>query len=75
MIVVGKGHTERDEAMTRASHYDILRYRTEEECRLLYGSNYRKRVSGTEKNEIRRKGMGLDWIETPGSSSTGPTFE
>ncbi|KAJ3506450.1 hypothetical protein NMY22_g17246 [Coprinellus aureogranulatus] len=52
--------TQRDEAMTRASHYDILRYRTEEECRVLYGVKYRKRVSGTEKNELRRKsGMGL----------------
>ncbi|KAJ3518302.1 hypothetical protein NMY22_g13746 [Coprinellus aureogranulatus] len=52
--------TQRDEAMTRASHYDILQYRTEEECRVLYGVKYRKRVSGTEKNELRRKsGMGL----------------
>ena len=59
MIVKG-GHTERDEAMTRESHYDILRYRTEEECRAVFGNTYRKRVSGTEKNEMRRtSGIGL----------------
>jgi hypothetical protein len=59
-VVIPGGHTERDEAMTRGSHYDILRYRTEEECRALYGDRYRKRVSGTEKNEIRRmNGVGL----------------
>jgi len=60
VVVVKGGHTQRDEAMTRASHYDILRYRTEEECQALYGAAYRKRVSGTEKNELRRKaGIGL----------------
>ena len=60
VVVVKGGHTERDEAMTRASHYDILRYRTEEECQALYGPTYRKRISGTEKNELRRKaGLGL----------------
>ena len=61
VVVVKGGHTERDEAMTRASHYDILRYRTEEECQAFYGPTYRKRISGTEKNELRRKaGLGLD---------------
>ena len=60
VVTVKGGHTERDEAMTRASHYDILRYRTEEECRAFFGSRYRKRISGTEKNELRRKaGLGL----------------
>jgi hypothetical protein len=60
VVIVKGGHTQRDEAMTRASHYDILRYRTEEECRALYGAAFRKRVSGTEKNELRRKaGVGL----------------
>jgi hypothetical protein len=60
VVTVEGGHTERDKAMTRASHYDILRYRTEEECRAFYGPRYRKRISGTEKNELRRKaGLGL----------------
>ncbi|KJA20859.1 hypothetical protein HYPSUDRAFT_42679 [Hypholoma sublateritium FD-334 SS-4] len=70
MIVKG-GHTERDEAMTRGSHYDILRYRTEEECRAVFGNLYRKRVSGTEKNELRRKsGVGLILPDAvPGSST------
>ena len=55
VVTVEGGHTERDEAMTRASHYDILRYRTEEESRAFFGASYRKRISGTEKNELRRK--------------------
>jgi len=60
VVMVKGGHDQRDEAMTRASHYDILRYRTEQECRALYGAAYRKRISGTEKNELRRKaGLGL----------------
>lgn len=60
VVTVKGGHTQRDEAMTRASHYDILRYRTEEECLALYGARYKKRVSGTQKNELRRKaGFGL----------------
>lgn len=62
VVVAGRNHTERDVAMTRASHYDILRYRTEAECRVLYGDAYRKRVSGTEKNELRRQqGIGMVW--------------
>lgn len=61
-MVAGRNHTERDVAMTRASHYDILRYRTEAECWVLYGDAYRKRVSGTEKNELRRQqGIGMVW--------------
>lgn len=64
IVVAGRNHTARDGAMTRASHYDILRYRTEEESRVLYGADYRARVSGTEKNELRRKtGIGLVWRE------------
>jgi len=60
VVMVKGGHDQRDEAMTRASHYDILRYRTEQECQVLYGAAYRKRISGTEKNELRRKaGVGL----------------
>ncbi|KAJ6535915.1 hypothetical protein DFH09DRAFT_819123, partial [Mycena vulgaris] len=48
VVVAGTGHTERDAAMTAASDYDILQYRTEAECRALYGRNFRARVSGTE---------------------------
>lgn len=64
VVVERPGHTARDEACTRASHYDILRYRSKEEQRVLYGAGYRERLSGTEKNEIRRKnGVGLIWKE------------
>ena len=60
-VVTVKGdHTKRDEVMTRASHYDILRYRTEEESRAFFGPRYRRRISGTQKNELRRRaGLGL----------------
>lgn len=58
--IAGNGHTERDEACTRASHYDILRYLTAEEAKAHYGPSYKPRVSGTQKNEIRRgTGVGL----------------
>lgn len=61
---MGHNHTERDEALARISHYDILKYRTDEECRGLYGKAYRGRISGTEKNKIRRKLVGgLIWAE------------
>ncbi|KDR68776.1 hypothetical protein GALMADRAFT_78069 [Galerina marginata CBS 339.88] len=71
LVIVKGSHTERDEAMTRASHYDILRYRTEEECRALYGASYRPRISGTQKNEIRRNaGIGLVWPD-PGNKPVG----
>ncbi|KAF7297624.1 hypothetical protein MKEN_01385400 [Mycena kentingensis (nom. inval.)] len=55
IVVSGKTHMERDAAMTAASDYDILWYLTETEARVLYGDQYRPRVSGTEKNEIRRR--------------------
>ncbi|KAJ7243015.1 hypothetical protein C8J57DRAFT_1366957 [Mycena rebaudengoi] len=60
-MVAGKGHTERDAAMTAASDYDILRYQTEAECRALYGKKYRARVSGTQLNEIRRQEAAPAW--------------
>jgi hypothetical protein len=63
-VVSSANHDSRDEAMTRASHYDVLRYRTVAECRALFGERYKERVSGTQKNEIRRKrGVGLVWRE------------
>ncbi|KAL5041592.1 hypothetical protein BDW71DRAFT_201250 [Aspergillus fruticulosus] len=46
----------RDAAMTAASDYDILRWRTEEEAREFYGELYRPgRVTNTERNWRRRK--------------------
>lgn len=73
VVIAGRGHTDRDAAMTRASHYDILRFRTEEECRALYGQAYRKRVSGTEKNALRRlQGVGLVWVEPGLTESQNP---
>jgi len=53
--IVEGGHTERDAVMTRESDYDILWVRSEEDTRALYGRKYRAgRVSGTEKNRVRR---------------------
>jgi hypothetical protein len=57
-VAAGRNHTERDEAMTKASDYDILRYLTKQECMELFGENYRERVSGTELNEMRRVALG-----------------
>lgn len=55
-VVVGVTTAERDAQMTRDSDYDILRYRTEEECRALYGDMCTPgRVSATERNERRRR--------------------
>jgi hypothetical protein len=48
---------ERDAAMTRNSDYDILRYRTEDEAKEVYGSAWWPRVSNTEMNERRRRGI------------------
>jgi hypothetical protein len=59
-IAAGKNHTQRDEAMTRASDYDILRYLTKEECMEMFGVRYRERVSGTELNERRRLALGAE---------------
>ncbi|KAF7195011.1 hypothetical protein HII31_03685 [Pseudocercospora fuligena] len=47
---------DRDAAMTRASDYDILRFRTEREQKAIYGQTWRPRVSNTERNWRRRKG-------------------
>ncbi|KAK4612022.1 hypothetical protein CLAFUW4_13317 [Fulvia fulva] len=45
----------RDAAMTRGSEYDILRFRTEGECKRGYGVRWRARVSNTERNWRRRR--------------------
>ncbi|KAL4904091.1 hypothetical protein BDW74DRAFT_155083 [Aspergillus multicolor] len=48
----------RDVAMTAASDYDILRWRTDDEAREFYGELYRPgRVTNTERNWRRRKGL------------------
>lgn len=48
---------DRDATMTRDSDYDILRYRTEEEAKKMYGNMWWPRVSNTEMNERRRRGI------------------
>lgn len=50
-------YNKRDTAMTIASTYDLCWVRSEEECRILYGNRYKKRISGTEQNVIRRLKM------------------
>jgi len=51
-----KNITERDNLMTRNSDYDIAYTRTPEEQKLLYKEKYNaSRISGTEKNILRRK--------------------
>ena len=50
--------TERDEACTKASTYDIAWVRPKEETAKLLGAKYDpNRLSGTEQNLIRRKKM------------------
>ena len=54
MVVQGY-HNERDAAMTKASDYDILWIRSDEDTSKLHGSKYRPgRISGTQKNRDRR---------------------
>jgi len=55
IVVAGIVTNLRDEAMTEASGYDILRYRPEAEAKELYGEMWYPRVSATELNERRRK--------------------
>lgn len=50
-----KNHTQKDEAMTLNSDIDILWIRSEDQMKQMYGNKYRKRISGTEKNLIRRQ--------------------
>lgn len=58
--VEGSTFTERDEAMTRDSDYDILRFMPIEEQREFFGDSYHPRFSGTELNDRRRKGLPCD---------------
>lgn len=50
-----KNHEEKDATMTLTSDYDILYIRSIEEQKRIYGKEYKHRISGTEKNLIRRK--------------------
>lgn len=51
-----KSDEERDKQMTLDSNVDIAYVRTDEENKSLYGKKYQAgRISGTEKNLIRRK--------------------
>ena len=59
VVVEGLTTGERDAAMTRDSDYDVLRYMGEEEAREFYGAAYYPRITNTEKNERRRKGLPL----------------
>jgi hypothetical protein len=47
-------HLQRDVRMMRASDYDILWTRSENDARKLYGDKYRSRVSATELNSWQR---------------------
>ena len=60
-VVEGNSTRDRDAAMTAASTYDILRIRTEEEAREMYGELCREGyVTNTERNWRRRRGIGED---------------
>ncbi|GKZ27615.1 hypothetical protein AbraIFM66951_005603 [Aspergillus brasiliensis] len=57
-VVEGDNTRDRDAAMTEASTYDILRLRTEEEARKVYGESWREGyVTNTERNWKRRRGI------------------
>jgi hypothetical protein len=56
-----KSDEERDSAMTRDSDYDILWIRPPEEQKKKYGKKYDpNRVTGTEKNKLRRSNKELE---------------
>ena len=61
-------HLQRDARMTRASDYDILWARSEEDARRLYGEKYRTRVSATELNRLRRLEVSKEAKAVPPSS-------
>lgn len=46
VCIKGKGHSERDVAMTWESDYDILKYLTKEVYMALYGDKDREKISG-----------------------------
>ncbi|KAF8152927.1 hypothetical protein B0H34DRAFT_721546 [Crassisporium funariophilum] len=62
--VEGETTTDRNTAMTRDSHYDILRCMTVPEQREYYGNKYRARITPEELNERRRKGLPLGMFKS-----------
>jgi hypothetical protein len=62
---------ERDAKMTEQSDYDVLRYRTEEEAKRVYGEAWWPRVSNTEMNERRRRGVGSQAYRLDGGEGNG----
>lgn len=48
-------HLWRDPRITRASDYDILWTKSDEEARALYGDKYRPRISATKLHRLRRQ--------------------
>ncbi|KAF9741938.1 hypothetical protein PMIN06_008220 [Paraphaeosphaeria minitans] len=77
VVEVGDAVTtrERDAAMTRDSDYDVLRYRTEEEARVVYGAGWWPRVSNTEMNERRRAGDESEEYRSSGEREGGKIGE
>ncbi|PPQ63886.1 hypothetical protein CVT24_010353 [Panaeolus cyanescens] len=74
MEVEGITTGQRDEAMTRDSDYDILRFMTKDEQRALYGPRYYPRISNTEKNYRRRNGLPLHDNAGFSTSQNVPTY-
>jgi hypothetical protein len=52
-----KNHNSKDSDMTKNSDIDILYIRSIEEQKTIYGNDYKFRISGTEKNFIRRTSL------------------
>ncbi|KAI2823908.1 hypothetical protein CBS63078_10813 [Aspergillus niger] len=65
-VVEGDSTHDRDVAMTAASTYDILRIRTEEEAKQMYGRLWREGHQKDSTPQIRRADVGQDlltWIK------------
>ena len=61
--VEGQTTGERDAAMTKASTYDILRWRNKGEAKEFYGNMWTEGyVTNTERNWRRRRGIGMDEV-------------
>jgi hypothetical protein len=69
---MGATTRDRDAKMTEDSDYDILRYRTEQEAKTQYGSGWWPRVSNTEMNERRRRGITSQSYRLADAGQDGP---
>ncbi|KAL4746364.1 hypothetical protein BDW72DRAFT_210506 [Aspergillus terricola var. indicus] len=56
----------RDAAMTAASDYDILKWRTEEEAREFYGELYRPGRAQNRRHYLVQTKTGADWYRSVG---------